>query len=64
LAAPLFAGADVFFAAVVEALALPASTFLGAAVVAFFVVAAVLVVLALPATGFLVVATLDGGLEF
>lgn len=62
MAAPLFAGADVFL--VVEALALPASTFLGAAVVAFFVVAAVLVVAAFPTTGFLIVPTLDGGLEF
>jgi len=60
LAAPLFAGAVVFF--VVEAFALPASTFLGAAVVVFFVVAAVLE--ALRTTGFLIVTTLDGGLEF
>ena len=63
MAAPLFAGAEVFFV-VVEALALPASTFLGAVVVVFFVVAAVLVVVALPITGFLIVTTLDGGLEF
>lgn len=62
LAAPLFVGADVFF--VVDALALPAITFLGAAVVVFFVVAAALGVVALPLTGFLTVTTLDGGLEF
>jgi len=54
LAAPLFVGPVVFLVA--DAFALPASTFLGAAVVVFFVVAAaVLVVEALPITGFLIV---------